>query len=53
MSDLIEGREVTPEKVAVMTNCRLRKTFDRLQQLLAMVEVEMEGRIGRGGGGLK
>ena len=53
MINLIDGRSITPEAVARMTNCRLRKTQTALQLLLSMVEQEMEGRMGKGGGGLK
>lgn len=53
MINLIDSRSVTPETVARMTNCRLRKTYIALQFLLSMVEAEIERRSGQGGGGLK
>lgn len=45
--------KLTPESVATMTNCRLKSTRLRLQELLSLVEDEMEARMGKGGGGLK
>jgi hypothetical protein len=53
MRNLIDGRTVTPEGVARMTNCRLKKTQTTLQFLLSLVEAEIEQRLGQGGGGLK
>lgn len=53
MSDRIEGRVITPEGVRTMTNCRLKRTLAALQRLLTIVEEEIEGRLGQGGGGLK
>lgn len=52
MANIIRGRGVSPAKVQAMTNCRLRATYDELQRLLAMVETEIEARLGKGGGGL-
>lgn len=53
MTDRIDGREVTVEGIRRMTNCRLTKTFRRLQQLLMATEEEIMARSGQGGGGLK
>jgi predicted RNA-binding protein YlqC (UPF0109 family) len=53
MINLIDGRSVTPETVARMSNCRLKKTVTALQFLLSVVEEEVGKRIGKGGGGLK
>jgi hypothetical protein len=51
--DIIESRSVAPEKVATMTNCRLKATRERLLALTRMVEDEIDSRMGKGGGGLK
>lgn len=51
--NLIDNRSVTPETVARMTNCRLKKTLTTLQFLLSIIEAEVESRMGKGGGGLK
>lgn len=51
--NIIDNRTVSPEKVAVMTNCRLKATRERLLALTRMVEDEIDSRMGKGGGGLK
>lgn len=51
-SDRIDGRRVTSGTIKGMTNCRLKLTRDRLSDMLAMVEEEMERRMGQGNGGL-
>lgn len=47
--DRILDRRVDAERVPRMTNCRLRRTRERLLFLLNMVEEEMDGRIARAG----
>ena len=51
--DRILGRRVDAERLPRMTNCRLRWTRERLLELLAMTEEEMDSRMGKGGGGLR
>ncbi len=51
--DAIDGWPVRSDNVPLMTNCRLKRTRDRLAELLALVDEEIGGRQGKGGGGLK
>lgn len=44
-------RVVSRERLATSTNCRLRKLRSALMDALAMVEEEIDGRLGKGGGG--
>ena len=54
MVNIIDGRNISRiEAVSKMTNCRLKKTQTVLQFLLSAVELEMDARMGKGGGGLK
>lgn len=42
--DVIGGRQLTPDNVQYMGNCRLARTHRRLNQLLMLVEHEIENR---------
>jgi hypothetical protein len=42
--DVIGGRQLTPDNLQFMGNCRLARTHRRLNQLLMMVEREIEKR---------
>lgn len=50
--DTVDGWSMLPKAMANMSNCRLKKTRARLMRHLAMVEEEMDARLGKGGGGL-
>lgn len=45
--------KITRASVATFSNCRLKRERDRLMEVLAIVEEEIDNRIGKGGGGLK
>lgn len=51
--DKDEIRVVSPNRLATSTNCRLKRLRRQLMDALTMVEEEIDGRLGKGGGGLK